>query len=238
MSQEPLNGYRKSGIGLVALFCSVSNVRRNSHRRRGDRKMALTRKFLTALGIDEDKADEIIKVHTETTDRINGELEEAKKDAEKLTKVQKELDKLKEEASKDEGKNPWKVKYEAIKEEFDNYKADVDAKATKAKKEEAYKALLKECGVADKRIPAVTKVADIDKIELDEDGKIKDADALKESIKEEWSDFIQTDGVKGADTSTPPANEGGKMTKDEILAIKDTTERQKAMAENHELFGV
>jgi hypothetical protein len=28
------------------------------------------------------------------------------------------------------------------------------------------------------------------------------------------------------------------MTKDEIMAIKDTTERQQAIAQNHELFGI
>lgn len=198
--------------------------------------MALTRKFLTALGIEEEKADEIIKVHTETTDRIQSELEEYKKDAEKLAKVQKELDKVKEEATKDDGKNPYKVKYEAIKEEYEAYKKDIKDKEAKTTKQEAYKALLKECGISDKRINAVVRVTDIDKIELDEEGKIKDAESHKKSIKEEWADFIPTNETKGASTSTPPANTGGRKTKEEIMAIKDTAQRQQAMLENKDLF--
>ena len=200
--------------------------------------MALTRKMLKAMSIEDEKIDQIIEAHTETVNALKEERDTYKEEAEKLPTVQKELDKLKEDSTKEDGKNPWKVKYDAIKEEFDNYKAEEQAKATKATKEEAYKALLKECGVAEKRISAVTRVADIDSIELDKDGNIKDVDALKDSIKEEWGDFIQTEGTKGAETSTPPENNGGKMTKAEILAIKDTAERQAAMAENHELFGI
>lgn len=200
--------------------------------------MALTRKMLKAMSIEDEKIEQIIEAHTETVTGLKDEISGLKADAEKLGSVQKELDALKDNVEKDADKNPWKVKYDALKEEFESYKAEETAKATKAQKEEAYKAILKECGVADKRIAAVTRVADIDSIELDKDGKIKGVDKLKESIKEEWADFIPTEEAKGADTATPPANSGGKKTKEEILAIKDTTERQKAMAENHELFGI
>ena len=199
--------------------------------------MALTRKFLAALGIENDKADEIIKVHTETTDRMQAELEEYKQDAEKLPKVQKELDKLKEESAKDDGKNPYKVKYDALKEEFDAYKKDISTKEAKAAKAEAYKALLKECGVSEKRIPSIVKCSEIDGLELDENGVFKNLEELKKSIKEEWSDFIPTEEKKGAETSNPPANNGGsKMSKEEILDIKDATQRQQAMLENKDLF--
>lgn len=200
--------------------------------------MALTRKMLKAMSIEDEKIDQIIEAHTETVNALKEERDGYKEEAEKLPTVQKELDKAKEAAEKDDGKNPWKVKYDAIKEEFDNYKAEEQAKATKATKEEAYRALLKECGVSEKRINSVVKVADIDSIELDKDGNIKEADALKDSIKEEWGDFIPTEETKGAETSTPPGNTGGKMTREDILNIKDTAERQAAMAENHELFGL
>ena len=80
--------------------------------------------------------------------------------------------------------------------------------------------------------------SELDKIELDEDGKIKDVDKLKESIKKEWADFIVAEGQKGANTATPPANEGAKMSKEDILKIKDPAARQKAMYENSELFGI
>ena len=186
---------------------------------------------------DLDKAaEDICARHSADLDSIKEERDALKKDAETLASVQKELSDLKA-ATADGKKNAFEVKYNAIKEEFENFKKDVDAKETKAKKEAAYKALLKEVGVSEKRIDAVLKVSDLDSVKLDSDGKIENASELKKSIKDEWSDFIATDGKRGADTPTPPA--GGKVfkTKDEIMAIKDTAERQRAIADNHELFG-
>ena len=202
--------------------------------------MSLTRKFMQGMGLTEEQATAIIEANEETITGLKDEIEKYKTASEtsekNLAKVQKELNSLKEEAENNNSKNPYKVKYEAIKEEFENYKKDITAKETKATKSEAYEALLKECGVSEKRIKAVLKVSDIDGIELDEDGKIKDADTLKKSIKDEWADFIQTDGQQGANTSKPPANVGGKMSKEDIMAIKDTAQRQAAMLENKEMF--
>ena len=195
--------------------------------------MALTRKYLSALGIEAEKIDEIISAHTETVDGLKDEIAKYKGDAEKLPAVQKELDEEKD------GKDPWKVKYEALKEEHDSYVADVTAKETKATKSAAYRALLKEAGISDKRIESVLRVSDVDSIELDKDGKIKDASKLADSIKTEWADFIQSSDSKGANVSNPPDNNGGKKyaSKKEIMDIKDTAERQKAIRENHDLFG-
>lgn len=200
--------------------------------------MALTRKMLKAMGIEDEKIDQIIEAHSETVDALKEERDNYKADAEKMPGIQKELDALKENAEKNEGKNPYKVKYDALKEEFDSYKADTEKKAAKAVKEDAYRALLKEVGVNEKRIASVLKVSEsiIDSVELDKDGKIKDADKLKASIKEEWADFIPTDKMTGAPVATPPANNGGKMSKEDILKIKDTAERQQAMLDNKELF--
>lgn len=202
--------------------------------------MALTRKFLSALGIEADKVDEIINAHTETVDALKHERDSYKADAEKLPEVQKELNSIKEQAAKNDGKNPFEVKYNAIKEEFENYKKEQTAKETKVKKADAYKALLKEAGVSEKRIDAVLRVSDIDGLKLDKDGAVEGKDALLESIKKDWSDFIVTQGTQGAKTPNPPANGGGKTykSKEEIYAIKDTAERQKAIYENRELFGI
>lgn len=205
--------------------------------------MALTRKMLSAMGVDDEKQDEIIKAHIEVVDALKDERDSLKADAKKATALQKELDELKE-ATKNSDRSPYKVKYEAkveeldkLQKEFDDYKADVDAKETASKKIAAYKVLLKEAGVSDKRVDSIIKVTDLDDVELDEDGKAKDADKLKENIKSEWADFIVTQAETGAQTANPATNTGGnKMSKDEILKIKDTAERQKAMLENKELF--
>lgn len=199
--------------------------------------MAFTRKFLSALGIEAEKVDQIIDAHTEVTDSLKAERDKYKADAEKLPGVQKELDDLKAETAKN-GKDPYKVKYEAAKEELDNYKKEQAAKETKAAKSDAYKALLKECGVSDKRIDAVLKVTDLDSLEM-EDGKFKNAADLRKSIKEEWADFITTESTKGSNPATPPENKGGALkSREEIYKrddsgrfVLDASQRQAALAQ-------
>ena len=197
--------------------------------------MSLTRKFLSALGIEDDKVDEIINAHTETVNALKEQRDSFKEDAEKLPAVQKELDELKATAN---GEDAYKVKYDALKEDFENFKREQAEKETHAKKESAYRNLLAEVGISEKRINSVLRVSDVDAIELDDENKVKDADTLKKSIGKEWSDFIVTTEQKGVTTATPPAGSGKVYkSKDEIMAIKDTKERQTAIAENHEMFG-
>ena len=199
--------------------------------------MALTRKFLSALGIEAEKIDEIITAHTETVDALKEQRDGFKTDAEKLPGVQKELDDLK--AATNSGESPFKKQYEDLKAEFDRFKADTDAKETQARKESAYRALLKQVGISDKRMESVMKVSKLDDLKLDKDGKIEGADKLAESLKTEWADFITTTGVQGAATETPPATTGGGgkySSRAEIMAIKDASQRQRAIAENINLF--
>lgn len=200
--------------------------------------MSLTRKFLSALGIEDDKVDEIINAHTETVNALKEQRDGFKADAEKLPAVQKELDDMKAAAEKN-GKDAYKVKYEALKEDFEAYKKEQTEKESRAKKEKAYRELLAEVGISEKRIGSVLKVSDVDAIEFDDEGKVTNADALKKGIGEEWADFVVKKDTVGASTPNPLSS-GGKTfkSKDEIYAIKDSKERQQAIADNHELFGI
>lgn len=194
--------------------------------------MALTRKFLSALKIEDDTAEEIIKAHLETVDPIKSERDKYKEDAEKLPAIQKELDKLKEEAKKtaeNGDKDPYKVKYEAIKEEFENYKKDIADKEVKAKKTDAYKKLLKDAGVSEKRIEAVLKVSNVDGIEFDDEGKVKDSETLTKNIKEEWADFIQTSSTAGAKVANPPSQSSGEKPDLGKLSMEDYIKARKEM---------
>lgn len=190
--------------------------------------------MLKAMSIEDEKIDQIVDAHTESIEALKAERDTYKADAEKLAAVQKELDELK----KDGG--DWQKKYEEEHSAFEAYKTDITTKETKTAKEKAYRELLKESGVSEKRIDAIIKITDIDALELGKDGKIKDSSAKTEQIKTEYADFIVTSTTTGANTANPPANGGsgtGK-TKDEILAIKDGAARRQAMAENPSLFGL
>lgn len=194
--------------------------------------MALTRKLLKGMGLTEEQVDTIIEAHTDTVDGLKDDIKKYKGDAEKLAEVQKELDDLK--AAGDGG---WKEKHDTVKKELDDYKAEQAKKETRAAKEAAYRELLKEAGVSEKRIDVVLRASQIDEVELLEDGKVKDADKHTESIKKDWADFIVTKKKEGAPTKTPPANGGGgAMTKEEIMKIPDRAERRAAIAKNMSLF--
>lgn len=203
--------------------------------------MSLTRKALAAMGIEEAQIDQIIEMHTGVTNELKEERDKYKADAEKLPTVQKELNELKENVAK-QGDNPSEEKYNELKKEFDEYKEKVESEKTTAKKESAYRELLKKAGILEKRIDTVVKASKpaIDAIEFDKDGNVEKADEIVESIKTEWDDLIPKESKQGAKTDNPPTknNGGGGQTKEEIMAIKDRAKRREMIAENPDLFGI
>lgn len=172
--------------------------------------MSITRKMLKAMGIEEEKIEQIIEEHAETVTALKQQRDQYKADAEKLPGVQKELDEYKEAAEKD-GESPYKAKYEATQKELDDYKAEVAAKETKAKKTAAYRKLLKDAKVSEKRLDSILKLSPVDDIELDDKGEIKDAESVKKKIEEEWSDFIVKEETRGAENQNPPGGSGGRQ---------------------------
>ena len=182
--------------------------------------MALTRKMLKAMGIEEEKIEQIIEAHSETVDGLKDDIAKYKSSAEKLPTVQKELDDLK--AAGDGG---YKEKYENERKAFEDFKKEQTEKETKIAKEKAYREFLKSIGVSEKRIPTIIKVTDLNSVEIEGDA-IKDADKLTESVKTEWADFIETSTETGANTNTPPANnpngvDPSTMSMEEYIAYRN-----------------
>lgn len=189
--------------------------------------MALTRKMLEALNVDEKAIEQIIEAHTETVNGLKDKLNELKDKAEKYDGAQKELDSLQ--------KGDYKAKYEAEKKAFEAFKADVTAKETKAAKESAVKSFFESKNITGKNLEIAMRGAyeEIAAVELDSNGKIKDSKALESLVSGTYSGLVVSSEKKGAQTSTPPSGSGtsSPMTRQDIMKIKDTTERQKAWAE-------
>lgn len=189
--------------------------------------MALTRKMLEALNVDEKAIEQIIEAHTETVNGLKDKLNELKDKADKYDGAQKELDSLQ--------KGDYKAKYEAEKKAFEAFKADVTAKETKAAKESAVKAYFESKNITGKNLEIAMRGAyeEINAVELDDSGKIKDSKALEALVSGTYSGLVVTSQKQGAATSTPPSGSGkpSVLKKADILKIKDTTERQKAWAE-------
>lgn len=174
--------------------------------------MALTREFLTALGIEKEKHQAIIDAHTETTDALKAERDRYKADADKLPKVQEDLKKA-QAAAKDSGE------YDKLKKEFDDYKADVASKEALAAKKAAFQKVAKDAGLTEAGIAKAAKYQDYSKIELDDKGEIKDAKDLMKSIKEEWPEHVAKKETKGAETPTPPEGGNGGSGYSDIRAM-------------------
>lgn len=198
--------------------------------------MAITRKLLKGMGLTEEQQDTIIEAHTDTVNGLKADVDRYKADAEKLPGVQKELNDL-----KGKGDDGYKEKYESEHKAFEDYKTSVAAEKTTAAKEKALETALKKVGIADKRLQSVARLCKgdglLDKLELDEKGAIKDAAALEKSLKTDYGEYITKSSTKGADTSTPPANNGGKaLAREDIYKTDDkgryvlsTSERQAAL---------
>lgn len=166
--------------------------------------MALTRAMLKGMGLTEEQVSAIIEEHTNVTSGLKDQIKEYKNDAEKLPQVQKELDDLK----KDTSASDWEKKYNDEHNAFEKYKTDITAKEALNNVKSAYKKLLTECKVGDKHIDSILRVTDFSNMKLDDEGKLKDVDKLKEAITSDWGGFISSKEVRGASVENPPGKDG------------------------------
>ena len=189
------------------------------------------------IEVPKDVLGQICDLHTSSMDGLPETIKELKG---KLKAAEQERDAAKAKVPADGEETISKAEYDKLKVEFDQYKNDVQAKETKAAKEAAYRAILKDANLSEKGIEKAVKYADWDKIELGEDGKLKGANDHIKAVREEWAEYVTTTTTTGAKTSTPPANNGGKTgkTKEEIMAIRDPAVRQAEIAKNPEAFGL
>ena len=187
--------------------------------------MALSRKMLRAMGIEDEKIDQTIEAHTESIDALKEQRDQYKVDAEKLPALQKKLEEL--EAAGDDG---YKQKYEEEHEALENLKDSIAKEKALAEKQTAFRELLKSVGVDPKRMDSVMRVTDLSKLEI-KDGKFNDESKIAESLKTEWSDFIVTSGTKGADVENPPAGNGGNGSGDDLgeMSMADYIAARKKM---------
>lgn len=192
--------------------------------------MALTRKMLKAMGIEENIIDEIIDAHGESVDALKQQRDAYKADAEKLVSVQAELDSLK-------NGDDYKAKYEQEHTDFEAYKAQVLAKDTKAAKETAVRAYFESKGIKGKSLEIAIRGAgkETDAIELDGD-KIKDATSLDALINGVFSGLVSSTETGGTPTPNPTGASGGSGITKEAFAKMSYSERLKLYKEQPEVY--
>ena len=194
---------------------------------------SLKRSQLLEIINDEGKSpDEIVNLilseHQKVLTEIKEERDNYKEQAEKLPDLQKQLEKLTGEAEE----------FAKEKKSFEDYKKKVEQNETAAKVKAAYTQMLKDENYTDWWMDRILESTNFSDIKIGDDGKLVDEKSLREAVNEKWSRAKTTVTEKGAAIDKPPQIGKSTMTKDQIYAIKDTAERQKAIAENHELFGI
>lgn len=193
--------------------------------------MAFTRSFLKTMGLTEEQVQAVVDAHLEVVNSLKQERDTLKEQADKVPELQKALDGFK-------NGEDYKAKYEKEHGDFEEYKAKVTKAEQTAKVKAAYRKLLSDQNIPEKRLDAIIRLTDFEGIKLDKEGKLTEEDKLVNAIKRDWGEYITETHERGAKVDTPLSTGKGTKTKEEIMAIKDTGERQKAIAENHELFGI
>lgn len=192
--------------------------------------MALTRKMLAAMGIEEDKIEQIIESHTETVDGLKQKVADAEEKAKGIPDLEKKIKEL-EDAQPDKD---WEAEYNALNTRYEEYKQDVAKRDAEREKARLYRAMLRELGIDEKRLDAIMKVTDLSDVEV-EDGAIKEREKVAEAAKKEWEAFVPTIQKKGAAVADPPASSPTTGADPEIVKrLKERQERLYGKAEEKE----
>ncbi len=173
--------------------------------------MSLSRKALRELALTEEQAEAVISMHAATVEALKEQIESQRQEA---------------QAAREESK--------AARLELTEYRDSVARAEELRRREQIYRNLLRESGVAEKRHDAILRVTDLENLSLEGAEVPETREALIRQVREEWSDFIPQTHAVGALTPHPPEPE--PMTRAAILAIADRKERRAAMAEHLNLF--
>ena len=182
--------------------------------------MSLRRKDLVARDMSNEDIDFIISGHMETVNALQEQITILDGKAKLAEKLQKDLDDARKELDEAQ-KDDYKTKYESLLEEHEAFKKEVENAKVRSAKIEAFKEIVSEIGITgEEKVAKVIKDADIDSMELDENGKLKDAKNIAKKTASEWA-FIIPEKVKvGAEVSTPPSNNGGNTFESMSLSEK------------------
>ena len=180
--------------------------------------MAFTRKMLKALHLEEDIIEQIMEAHTEVTEAIIADRDKYKADAEKLPKVQEELNQAKESlktANKDGGE--YKTKYETEHAALEKLQKEISEKATAEKTDKALYDWAKKQGYSDNGAKKIVKYGGYrSRIKFDDDGNPTNLDELKDDVSSEWGEYkgeVKTETHKSGEPMT-----GGTEPKKSLAA--------------------
>lgn len=166
--------------------------------------MSFTRAFLKSLGLNDDQVQAVVDAHLEVVNPLKEERNTLKEQSGRIPELEKELEGLK-------NGEDFKAKWEKEHAEFEDYKKQVEQEAETAKVKAAYRKLLADEKISEKRLDVVMRATDFSKMKLDKDGNLTNTDTLKEAINQEWGDFkVKIEERKPIVPTPPNPDNGGK----------------------------
>lgn len=195
--------------------------------------MEMTMENLTALGIDEAAAADILAAHHDALVALEAERDSLLEQAGAQAEMQRQRDELLGRVAVLEATCS---EAESVQQAYDAYRAQVEQERSDADKVAALRRALRLAGVQrEEFIDLLMDHIDLAQVALD-NHQVRDAELLIAPLKVLYSGCFATQHVQGAPFGHPLHGSGG-MTKADIMAIRDATKRQQAIAAHHELFG-
>lgn len=195
----------------------------------------MEREYLKGLGLEDEVIGKIMSEHGRGIQAAKGDLstaqEEAKSYKEQLDQRDKDILALKDSSGSK------KALEEQITQMQSDYKAEKETMQNKIAEVKLNSALDLTLTQANVRNPkAVKALLELDKVKLTDNGL--------EGLDEQITALKETEGYLFGDGNKPPFingnnnsnGGGGTLTKQAIMEIKDTNERQKQITENRHLF--
>ena len=178
--------------------------------------MSITRKALVAMGIENEKAEQLLDMHLETVNGLKEVITSLKTENERIPTLSDELKQLK--ALKEQSED-YKAKYESEKSEFENFKKKLEIERTDEAKTKAYRDLLEKNNIRKDKMDLIMRKVKLSDLNLQEDNTLENSEELNKSILKDWSDFVEHTAVKGTNAANPPISTVRSFTREDIRGM-------------------
>ena len=154
--------------------------------------MAFTRNFLKTMSLTDEQVQAIMEEHLSVTDSLKAQRDKFEQDAKSYKEQADKVPELEKQIQGYKDGDDYKKRFEDEHKAFEDLKAQIAKEAETAKVKTAYRQLLLDEKINEKRVDSVIKLTDFSEMKLDKDGKLENIDTLKENIGKEWGEFKVT----------------------------------------------
>lgn len=161
--------------------------------------MALTRRLLRELGLEEDAAQRVIQAHAETMEGLRAERDAALAAAREASQAEGEREELRAAAER------YRQESEQIRQEFDLYRRSAERQQT-LRREAALTDALRRAGANEQALTLLAKAIPHDAVEWDGDALRDEAAALRD-VQAAYAGLFAVRETLGTGRCTPPLTE-------------------------------